>query len=98
VSAVELNNFGRFMEVARTLRLIDDELNWEAFASQHATISEVCWNRNDGAVSRYWADLDLEGEAVCEAVSQAEPELRSWVEGRDARATTWRDEVVAPLA
>jgi O-antigen/teichoic acid export membrane protein len=98
VSAVELNNFRCFMEVATDLHLIGDGLDWEAIASQHAAVSRVCWNKNDGAVWRYQADLDREEETVWEAVSQVEPELRSWVEGRDARASALRDEVITVVA
>ena len=82
VSAMELHDFPRFVELAQTLRLLGPPANQEALICQHAAICRIGWNKNDGPLWHYEGNLDREEEEVWGAVSLADPQLRSWVEKR----------------
>jgi hypothetical protein len=82
VSAEELRDLGCFVNLAQNLRLVGPLTNQEALACQHAAISRVSWNKNEGPLWHYRGDLDSEEEEVWTAVSDADPQLRAWVEAR----------------
>jgi hypothetical protein len=82
ITAVELSDFGRFTEVARNLRLLGQDFDREEIRRRHAEIVQVAWNRNSGSLWNFKGDLDREEDEVWRAVSETEPDLRSWVRGR----------------
>jgi O-antigen/teichoic acid export membrane protein len=82
VTATELSDFGRFIQVARNLRLLGQDFDCDAIGRRHAEIVQVMWNRNSGSLWNYKGDLDRDEEEVWRAVSEPEPDLRSWVRRR----------------
>ena len=83
VSAMELHDFRRFVNLAQTLRLLSLTTNCEeALACRHAAVSRVSWNQNDVPLWNHEVDLDREEEEVWRAVSVADAHLRPWVEER----------------
>lgn len=82
ITAGELSDFSRFTEVAQNLRLLGQGFDCEAIAHRHAEIVQVAWNRNSGSLWNYKGDLDHDEDEVWRAVSETEPDLRSWVRRR----------------
>jgi hypothetical protein len=82
VTAVELNDFQCFFQLAQNLGLLSLTANRDRLVSQHASIARISWNKNDAPQCHYQVDLDREEEEVWRLASAAEPQLRSWVEGR----------------
>jgi hypothetical protein len=86
VTAEELHDVGCFVKLARTLGLLNPSTNQEILSCQHAAISRISWNKNEAPLWHYQGDLCSEEEEVWRAVSEADPQLRSWVEARYYRA------------
>jgi len=82
ITAGELSDFSRFTEVAQNLRLLGQGFDCEAIARRHAEIVQVAWNRNSGSLWNYRGDLDHDEDEVWRAISETEPDLRSWVRRR----------------
>ena len=82
VTIGELSDVQFFFGLAQSLGLLSLTTDRDALARQHADIARISWNRNDDPRWRYQVDLDREEEEVWRVVSAAEPQLRSWVEGR----------------
>jgi hypothetical protein len=88
VTAAELGETRRFIEFAKTLRLLSPSAAAsDVLLRQHVTIAGTSWNINEPPLRSYQGDIDAEEEEVWRAISATDPQLRSWVERR-YRATS----------
>lgn len=81
VTTDELNDSGCFRQLVETLGLLDPSSDRSELARRHAAVAGIAVNRNRFPM-RFAADLDGQEEVVWNAVSAADPGLRTWVESR----------------
>ena len=76
VSAEELHDLDRFLDVARALRLLEPAADLDAIRRRHRELSSVTHNPNRSP-SPHRPAVDAEEEAVWAAVSPSVPDLRA---------------------
>jgi len=84
MTATELDDPQHFVELAKAQRLLSPAVDLDALLREHAAIAKLSWNKNERPGRSFKRDFDIhaEEEAIWQAVSPSEPQLRSWVEQR----------------
>ncbi len=85
VTATELDEYHRFVDLAKTLRVLDPAVDLDVLRREHSALAAISWNGDAAPISRrYRPNIDLytQEEEVWRAVTPADPQLRTWVEQR----------------